>query len=137
MLIDSSGSVYTHPKQKQGLDLMVDGGFVENFPIHIFDTTKADLATLGFRIDPDAQIKNDKENKYLAEMPVDNLKQYAMAFYTIIIENLNRQQLTKEDWQRTVSISDGNIAPKLRKLKKEEIKILISNGRQAMKNYLN
>jgi len=137
VLIDSSGAVYNHPKQKKGFDVMVDGGFIENFPIHIFDSSKADMSTIGFRIDPDAQIKNDRTDQILAEMPVGNLKQYALAFYTIIIENLNRQQLTKDDWKRTVSVSDGNVAPKLRKLSKKEIELLINNGRRAMKNYLN
>jgi NTE family protein len=60
-----------------------------------------------------------------------------MAFYNIVIENLNRQQLTKADWDRTVSISDGNIQPKLRKLSKEEVNTLIENGKRAVKPLLN
>ena len=135
VFIDSAGVIYDHPKQKQGLDVMVDGGFVENFPIHIFDKQKADFSTIGFRIDPEHQIKNDRVDQTLAEMSIRNLKEYLMAFYTIIIENLNRQQLTKNDWQRTVSISDGNIAPKLRKLSKDEVNILIENGRKAVRNF--
>jgi len=116
---------------------MVDGGFLENFPLHIFTGTQEDSLTLGLRIDPDAQIKNDKENQVLAEMPVNDLKEYMLAFYTIVIENLNRQQLSKKDWERTVSISDGNISPKIRRLSKEEINVLIENGKTAVKNYLN
>ena len=116
---------------------MVDGGFLENFPIHIFHGSKDDALTLGLRIDPDVQIKNDKENQVLAEMPVSDLKEYMLAFYTLVIENLNRQQLTKFDWQRTVSISDGNVPPRIKKLSKEEIRLLIENGRMAVKNYLN
>ena len=137
VFMDSSGNIFVHPKSKQGLDVMVDGGFLENFPIHIFDDPKIDSFTLGFRIDPDAQIKNDRENQILADMPVDNFREYMLAFYNIVIENLNRQQLTKADWQRTVSISDGDISPKIRKLSKEEINTLIENGRNAVKNYLN
>jgi NTE family protein len=137
VFVDSAGNVIYHPRHKQGLDVMVDGGFLENFPIHIFDSTETGPSTIGFRIDPDAQIKNDRENQLLAEMPVNNLKEYMMAFYTIVIENLNRQQLKKYDWQRTVSISDGNISPKIRRLSKEEVKTLIENGRDAAKNYLN
>jgi len=136
VFMDSTGRIFDHPKQKQGLDVMVDGGFLENFPIHIFDQGKADFSTIGFRIDPDAQIRNDRINQSLAEMPVGNLKEYLMAFYTIIIEDLNRQQLTKSDWQRTISISDGNIPPKLRRLSKEEVNILIDNGRKAVQHYL-
>ena len=136
VFMDSTGRIYDHPKQKQGLDVMIDGGFLENFPIHIFDHGKPDFSTIGFRIDPDAQIRNDRINQSLAEMPVGNLKEYLIAFYTMIIEDLNRQQLTKSDWQRTISISDGNIAPKLRKLSKEQVKVLIENGRQAVRDYL-
>jgi NTE family protein len=137
VFMDSAGSVINHPKQTKGLDIMVDGGFMENFPIHIFDKTTANPFTIGFRIDSDAQIKNDKENKNLSEIPIGNLKQYFTAFYNIIIEDLNRQQLTDYDWQRTVSISDGSIEPKLRRLSRAEVQILIENGKKAVQNYLN
>jgi NTE family protein len=137
LYIDSAGTVFKRPKQKQGLDLMMDGGFLQNFPIHIFDNPGPDQNTIGFRIDDGAQIENDKEDKTLTEMPIENLNQYFGAFYKIIMENLNRQKLTSIDWQRTVSISDGNIAPKVRKLSKEEIVILIANGRKAVYNRFN
>jgi len=137
VFMDSAGRLVNHPKKTEGLDVMVDGGFMENYPFHIFNSDRFDPGTLGFRIDPDAQIKNDRENQVLAEMPANNLKQYLMAVYTIVMENLNRQQLTKADWQRTISISDGNVEPRLRKLSKEEIRVLIENGRTATKNYLN
>jgi NTE family protein len=137
VFIDPDGKVIHHPKQKEGLDVMVDGGFTGNFPIRIFDTgTHFNFATLGFRIDSDEQIQNDRESKVIAPMPVDNLKQYMNAFYNMVIENLNRQQLTPEDWQRTISISDGKIGPRIRKLSEEELAILIGNGRLAMKNFL-
>jgi len=137
VFIDKDGNIIHHPKEKQDLDIMVDGGFTGNFPIRVFDTMATSQATIGFRIDTDEQITIDKKEKNLASMPVDNLKQYVNAFYNIVIENLNRQQLTAEDWQRTISISDGKIGPRIRKLSQKEIQILIENGRQAMKNYLN
>jgi NTE family protein len=102
----------------------------------MFDESgKRNTATLGFRIDSDDQIKNDRDSKNIAPMPVGNFKQYMTAFYNMIIENLNRQQLTKEDWQRTISISDGHVGPRIRKLSAKEINILVDNGRQAMKTY--
>jgi NTE family protein len=134
VFIDSSGKTFDRPKQKQGFDMMVDGGILENFPIHIFDKQQPDLYTIGFRIDHGPQIENDKGDRTLAEMPVDDLKQYFGAFYNIVIENLNRQLLTITDWQRTVSISDGDVFPKVRKLSKEEVFILIENGRKAVQN---
>jgi len=130
--IDSSGKTFDHPKQKQGFDMMVDGGLLENFPIHIFDKQQPDRYTIGFRIDHAPQIENDKSDRTLAEMPVEDLKQYFSAFYNIVSENLNRQRLSITDWQRTVSISDGNVLPRVRKLSKEEVTLLLENGRKAV-----
>ncbi len=138
VFIDKDGNTVQHPRNKEGLDVMVDGGLTGNFPIRIFDTSsQRNMATIGFRIDSDEQIKNDAEGKSIAAMPVSNLKQYMVAFYSMVIENLNRQQLTKEDWLRTVSISDGDIGSRIRKLSADEINTLINNGRKALKAYLN
>ena len=137
VFLDKEGKVIRHPRDKEGLDIMVDGGFTGNFPIRIFDTlSRCNYSTLGFRIDSDDQIKNDRDSKNIAAMPVSNFKQYMNAFYNMIIENMNRQQLTKEDWERTVSISDGKVGPRIRKLSVKEIDILIDNGRQAVKAYI-
>lgn len=147
VFLDASGNVVHHPKNKTGLDVMIDGGFTANFPIKIFDSTKyfdctkpnefaANEQTIGFRIDRDEQIKNDTEEKGLAAMEITNINDYFGAFYNIILENLNRQTLTKKDWQRTISISDGAIGPKIRKLSIDEIETLIANGATASRKYL-
>jgi len=144
VFIDKEGNRIRHPKNKQGLDVMVDGGFTGNFPIKIFDSVVnigsqesviVNNTTLGFRVDNDNQIENDKQQRSLAAMPVKNLKQYGRAFYNIIIENLNRQTLSDSDWKRTVSISDGAVRPRIRKMSKAEIDILIENGRAATNNF--
>ncbi|MBC7947455.1 MAG: patatin-like phospholipase family protein [Chitinophagaceae bacterium] len=138
VFLDSLGNVVYRPKEVQGLDVMVDGGLLGNYPIGIFDSLPSkDPNTLGFRMDTDEQIGNDRERKGLAPMPINSLKDYMAAFYNIVLENINRQLLTDEDWRRTVSISDGNIRPRIRRLSENEIRILIENGRQAVKTYLN
>ena len=144
VFVDKEGATFRRPKNKQGLDIMIDGGFIGNFPIKIFDSIEiknskqffiADISTIGFRIDNDKQIDSDNNNKELAGMPINNLKQYGRAFYNIIIENLNRQHLTDEDWKRTISISDGNVRPRIRKLSKAEINLLIENGKTATNKF--
>jgi NTE family protein len=145
--IDSLGNVYHHPKDKTGLDIVVDGGITGNFPIRMFDSTRyidnhpqsnqfiINKETIGVRIDSDEQIEKDVNgDPRLAALPVNSLKEYLNAFYIIIIENLNRQPLTKEDWARTISISSGNIRPGIRKMKKEEIDLLINNGIKGFDN---
>lgn len=146
--IDAKGNTFYHPKDKTGLDIVVDGGITGNFPIRIFDSTKYssnpstinqfifNKETIGFRIDSDEQISKDKKNdNSLAALPINSFKEYLSAFYNIVIENLNRQPLTKEDWARTVSISSGNISPRIRKMKKEEIELLINNGIAGFINF--
>ena len=146
VFIDSSGKIIHHPKNKTGLDVMVDGGIIANFPIKIFDSTKylnasksnsftPNSQTIGFRIDREDQIHNDTSGKSLAPMEINSLKDYFGAFYNIVIENLNRQMLTREDWLRTVSISDGNVAPRVRRIPKEDVTILMNNGAIATKKY--
>ena len=137
VFLDSSGHIVKHPRKKEALDVLVDGGFTGNFPIRIFDSANLpNPATLGFRIDRAEQIRNDQATRSLASLPVTNLRQYLGAFYQMIIENLNRQQLSEQDWQRTVSIDDGNISPRIRKLSKEEKDRLIENGKRALQDYL-
>ena len=146
VFVDSTGNVIKHPKKKNHLDVMVDGGFTGNFPIKLFDSARYNSlsstagfqvhpGTLGFRVDRSEQIINDSLNGNLAPMPIGNFKEYAGAFYNIIIESLNRQTLSADDWKRTVSISDGNIGPKIRKLSKQEIEVLMENGQEATRKY--
>jgi NTE family protein len=148
VFMDSTGRIIHKPANKQGLDIMVDGGFTGNFPIRLFDSTKyitpgsANMFvhnphTLGFRIDRDEQIVNDENSRGLAPMPINNLKEYATAFYTMLVENLNRQTLSEADWSRTVSISDGTIQPRIRRLSPGEIDRLVTNGSKATALYLN
>ena len=146
VFIDEKGKLVHHPKHKKGLDVFVDGGVLGNFPIRIFDSTKyisenqvnsfmVNRGTLGFRIDSDDQIKNDKEGKQLAAMQVSSLKEYILAFYNLVSENLNRQSLTPQDWKRTVSISDKKIGPRPKiKLSVSEAEALLQSGRESVRN---
>lgn len=144
MFIDSVGNAVRHPKNKTGFDVMIDGGFTGNFPIKIFDSVAhsggtrkviVNHETIGFRVDNDLQISSDSNGCRLVEMPVRNFKQYGRAFYTIVMENLNRQALTEDDWKRTISISDAAVRPRIRRLSKSEITSLIESGRSATNKF--
>lgn len=141
LYITAGGSVVRRPSNIHEAEVLLDGGFLANYPIFLFDGIGGEklpnFKTIGFRIDSEAQIRADKAGKELTQMEVTNLPQYLNAFYNLIIESLNRQTLTPEDWQRTISISDGNIGPRIKKLKKAEIEMLVANGRKATNAYLN
>jgi NTE family protein len=144
VLIDSTGRIINQKKIKGSYDLMVDGGFTGNFPITIFDTLHLDnhgmkrvvnRETIGLRIDAPEQIKYDSLQLGLAPIPIQRFKNYMSAFYIYVIENLNREKLTSEDWSRTVSISSGMIGPKIRKLSIAEKDLLVRNGYEGMRRF--
>ncbi len=57
------------------------------------------------------------------------------AFNNIIIENLNRQNLSEKDWERTISINDGDIPPRIKKMPSKKVQQLIKNGEEATRSY--
>jgi NTE family protein len=149
VFLDSALQVHYQPKNKKGLDVLVDGGFIANFPIRLFDSTKyisdttgknsfaINLQTAGLRIDSDAQTEADRQGQTdLVSLPVTNLKEYMTAFMALMIEGLNRPQLNTDDWKRTISIPDGKLGPRIRKLKKEEIELLVKNGRLGVEKWI-
>lgn len=145
VFVDSEGKIYDKQQSDKHLDIMVDGGIIGNFPIQIFDSIALDSTgkeyripnphTLGIRMDSDAQIEEDQSCKDLAYCDINSFKDYINAFYTLVIENLNRDDLTEADWNRTVSISHKGIAPKIKKLSKAQKDMLINSGRIAMEKF--
>lgn len=138
VFVDSVGDIYRKPVRGKALEVMVDGGILGNFPIHIFDSIALDAQqkvyrianpkTLGVRIDSEAQIKNDRIDQKLAPYEIEKFSDYLGSFYTIIIENLNRHSLTEADWSRTISVSSVGISPKIRKLSRDEKNALLQSG---------
>jgi NTE family protein len=50
-------------------------------------------------------------------------------------ENINRFMLTELDWERTISISDAGIGPKVKKLSKEQKELFLNEGKRGVKRY--
>ena len=145
VFLDSLGRIYDKKVDTIPLDVMVDGGILGNYPIFIFDSITVNTMgqevripnykTLGIRIDSENQIKNDSTNQELATIPIDNLTDYFTAFYILIMENLNRQILIPQDWERTISVSSVGIGPRLKYLSKAQKEKLIDSGRKSTQAY--
>lgn len=146
--IDSQGLIVRNPKVTDKVQVMIDGGFTNDYPIQIFDSTKfitpnnpntfaVNPYTIGLRVDVPNQIALDKNpyNTTLAPIEVKNIGNYGNAFMLLLLEGLNRHQLTPDDWKRTISIPDGGISPKVRKMKPSEITLLRNNGITAATQY--
>ena len=147
VFIDSVGQVYKRHKGVENLDVVVDGGIMGNFPIFMFDSIGIDsfnhkiripnYRTIGIRIDSDLQIRRDSLDKELVPIQINNISDYFQAFYIIILENLNRNKLIPEDWERTISVSSVGISPKIKKLTKEQKETLILSGEQHTLEFIN
>jgi NTE family protein len=146
VFIDSDGAVYKKPAAGQKLDVVVDGGIIGNFPIAMFDafvtdsTGKShrvpDPGTVGIRIDSDLQIESDAMTRELVPIDIRSLNDYMAALYTLVLENLNRNELTEADWARTISVSSVGMSPRIRKMSKDEKNSLVQSGREYTANYL-
>jgi 2-(1,2-epoxy-1,2-dihydrophenyl)acetyl-CoA isomerase len=59
----------------------------------------------------------------------------ATVAYRYMKENLNRFMLTELDWERTISISDAGIGPKVKKLSQEQKELFLSEGKRGVRRY--
>ncbi len=148
--IDSLGYVVPLKKQAKGGSIMVDGGIIANFPIHIFDFERYlaspkisnsdkpafNPETLGLRLDRAEQITYDQQQTGLAPYQIRNFGDYMGAFYTMVLENLNRNDLKPEDWDRTISINMLNFSPRIKKLSVAQKQQLLQSGETGVKEFL-
>lgn len=145
IFIDENGKINEKPDSISKYDIVMDGGVLGNFPIDIFDSycendngeieRDPNYHTLAFRIDSKKQIENDQVNQELSPITIENMQDYLIALYIMVIENLNRNTLKDFDWERTVSISDADIGPKVKSLSEEQKKNLIENGRTSTEGF--
>ena len=145
VFVDSVGQVLKEQPTKGYYDIAVDGGLTANFPIDMFDSVYlengrayriANPHTLGVRIDTDPQIEADKQQIGLAEQPIDGLPDYVQAFYTYVLENLNRTHLTPADWKRTISVSSAGIGPKVKALDETQRENLFMAGQDGVREFV-
>lgn len=143
--IDQQGKIVKNYKRRKDIDLAVDGGVTANYPIFLFDDIdssgfrmirRADTTTLGIRIDTDLQLDYDRNEKGLAPREINNLSDFTGAIFTYMLENLNRNYLTPEDWKRTISVPDSGIGVRIRNLSPEQKETLVTNGYNAVEDFL-
>lgn len=149
--IDSHGKIIPVKKNMPQANIMVDGGIAGNFPIKIFDYERYLISektkdpdktifnpeTLGLRLDRSEQIAYDRQQNGLAPYSITGFNEYMGAFYNMVLENLNRNTLKPEDWQRTVSINTLKFSPKIKKISVTEKEQLLLSGEQAVKDFFN
>ena len=147
VLLDKQGHVVHQPAKGQEVEVLVDGGLLANYPIHLFDdarylssVTSAPLTfnpeTLGLRLDRAEQIAYDTQpggRRQLAPYQIQDFGSYMGALYTVAIENLNTPR--PEDWARTISISTLGFNPKIKRVSDAQKQQLIDSGREGVRTF--
>lgn len=137
VLIDDNGNISTD-KNDPKLHMMVDGGLLSNYPIHIFDGPEyfkctnpkngcRNPETLGLLLEKPDQLsyKSGSKNKALQ---IKNLNEYISAVYKTVIDRPNPDAA---DMNRTITINDLGLNGRVRKLPQKTIIQLIESGRAS------
>jgi NTE family protein len=148
VLLDADNKVIQgKPKAGQPTQVLVDGGLLANYPLHIFDQpqflptglspgTTANPETLGLRLDRAEQIALDTlptGRQALAPYDIRDFSSYIGALYTVTLENLN--PALPGDWPRTISINTMGFRPKVKRVSDEQKAQLIASGRAGVQAF--
>lgn len=124
-------------------DIMVDGGVLANYPFFVFDTPYTDSLgfmnyaanpnTIGLKLESSNQLNTAIEQ--IAPYDISGYKTFSASFYTLTSESINRQKLSANQFKQTITISNLDMSPKVRKLSDQEKNALIESGKQGVRNY--
>ncbi len=141
VIIDDAGTIQ-HDKNNLRFHLMVDGGLLANYPLHLFDSTKyiypnspgntyqQNKETLGLLLDKPEQLEYTLAGNF--PLQVRSLNDYISAVYQTIIDKPNPDLATL---QRTITISHLNLSGRVRKLSAATTAKLAQSGRQGVRHF--
>lgn len=148
--IDSMGQEVSLKDTFSTYDLYVDGGFLCNYPINMFDSCADggnpltcenviyNSQTLGLKLERGEQIDEfDKDNLAIAPYQITNMKQYTSAVMNLMMETINRKPGLANEKGRTIYISYGDISGTPRKISLAKKKILHDSGVAAADKFFN
>jgi NTE family protein len=136
--IDDNGKIVTN-KHDKNAHLVVDGGLLANFPIHMFDSTIVkngesltviNKETLGILLDKPEQLEYTHLQKGTYPIPTGNIHDYLTAVYQTIIDKPNPD---KPGSRNTITVSHNNMSGRVRKISSTTIGSLVENGRQGVR----
>ncbi len=148
--VDRTGNEVQLKDTLANYNLYVDGGFLCNYPINMFDSSLDgsnpltsekviyNQQTLGLKLERGEQIEEfNKNNLSIAPYQISSMKQYTSAVMNLMMESINRKPGLANEKGRTIYISYGDISGRPRKISSEEKKFLHDNGIPAADKFFN
>ncbi len=130
-------------RKKELIDMIVDGGVTDNYPIHVLrEQGCKPVHILGFKLCGEDDfnhynsIKDNSDIKETNEDPPRNIKNYSLTLVDIVRQQALRYHVHKEDWKLTCKINIGNFSSTDFDLTEEDKMWLFNEGIKGMDNYL-
>jgi NTE family protein len=137
VFLDSAMQPVRKPKKGTSYHVLVDGGLGNNYPINFYNSgPHGDRRVLGLRLERPEQIEaGPPTTAGLAPYPIRNFRDYMGALYNFAIEGMNADG-TVAGHGRTMHISTEGVGPRVRRLGKEDVELLVESGRRAARTFL-
>lgn len=132
VIIDRQGKRLTRTSVDSNSYFLVDGGMLANYPYFLFDSFRG--PTLGIMLDRPDRINRSSTGS--APFSILNIYDFSEACYNSVLEMQTRRIWNADMEKNTIRISVGNIGPRIRKMKKEEVELLVNNGKIATLQFL-
>ncbi|HEX6915347.1 MAG TPA: patatin-like phospholipase family protein [Chitinophagaceae bacterium] len=142
VLINDQGEILAD-RTDTAAHLMVDGGLLSNYPIHLFDNGKYtdcpggemhcyNMETLGLLLEKPNQLSYRIGSE--APLQINTLNEYFSAVYKTLIDRPNPDE---PGLNRTITISDLGLSGRVRKLPQATINRLIESGKEGVRKFFN
>lgn len=131
VVINSRGMRVTADMRDSSCHFLVDGGLLANYPYFVFDSFPG--KTLGLVLKPAERM--DPGNSEHA-VQINGFMGFTESCYESVLAMQTERSRTPEMDQNSIHIGVGNIGPRIRKMKKEEVLLLVNNGRSAARDFI-
>jgi NTE family protein len=163
--ISMSIPLFFAAKRKNGIDVCVDGGLLDNYPIKIFDRKKYvsenwrnrdyykkynrnlkkedqgeeiwmyNMETLGFKLDSANEIAVFRDHKKPKPKKIENLFDYTKCLVSAIFNIQSSMHLHSDDWKRSIYIDTLGISTFDFDISKKDKLKLIESGEKCTEKY--
>ena len=118
--------------------LYVDGGVLNNYPLHIFDRNhQPNMTTIGFRVDDKDEISVLQNGAEPTFHPIGGFASYTQTVLSTIQNANNNVMRRSDDKQRTVFINISGVSTLSFDLTSEQKSKIIGSGEDATRKFLN
>ena len=112
--------------------MYVDGGMLCNYPIDVFGGNDN---TLGLKMVTDQEKRTNQIQE--GGHQISNLLEFSTSIINLLLLELERHNIGKNYWKRTITINTGHISTTDFELSDDDMKFLYKQGKSAVRDFFN